>query len=210
MRIASLSTVLVAFFLLVTCCPSSLGQPASAPSRPTPAPRPLTKLPASVLNMELRSARGQPFKLSDYSGKVLMINFWVISQVSNGYEVRALVKLQKRYWSQGVRIVSLSIGEPDKSMAAVRKLIRNYRIQYKVGWIPWEVFQTLMNNKRYAILPQTYVISRAGRIVKQVLGFDPKETKEAIEEALKEAVVFRDGHRARTLDQGDNDRHRWR
>ena len=106
MRLASFSSALFAFFLLITWCPSSLGQPSAAPSAKPPR-GPLTKLPASVLNVELRSARGQSFKLSDYAGKVLVINLWAISLGPSSNEIPELVKLQKRYWSQGVRVVGL-------------------------------------------------------------------------------------------------------
>ena len=56
----------------------------------------------------------------------------------------------------------------------------------------------MLIDDRYAIfLPQTYVISRAGRIVRKFREFNPQKTpaqwKDAIEEALKEAAVFRDG-----------------
>ena len=91
-------------------------------------------------------------------------------------------------------------------MAAVRKFVRHHRIQYKVGWVTPEALRTLMNDSRYAIVPQTFVISRAGRIVSQFQGFDPQKTpaqwREAIEEALTEAVVFRDGAPAATFRLG--------
>src|SRR4051794_8363988 len=47
--------------------------PATA-AKPGEAALPL--LPAVVLATEMRSANGQPIKLSNYSGKVLLVNLW--------------------------------------------------------------------------------------------------------------------------------------
>src|SRR6267143_1369783 len=39
-------------------------------------PAALNSLPPNVRDVELRAAHGAPIKLSDYSGKVLLVNLW--------------------------------------------------------------------------------------------------------------------------------------
>jgi thiol-disulfide isomerase/thioredoxin len=193
MRLSLPVSALLVFLMLAAWCPSSLSQQVSPSASPTPEPVSLTALPANVMNAELKSARGPSFKLSDYSGKVLVINLWATWALPSREEIPELVKLQKRLSSRGVRVVGLSTESPTDSVAVVREFVRNYQIQYKIGWLTPEVSLTLMQGLDY--VPQTYVISARSRIVRRFIGFNsvvtPKLVKEAVEEALKESGVGR-------------------
>ena len=177
-----------AALLVLTLYSSSMAQqPTASPSPETEHPE-LTALPASVLDADLKSARGTPFKLSDYSGKVLVINLWATWVAPSRTQTPHLVQLQSDLWSQGVRVIGLSVETPKVSAAEVRTFVRNYGIQYKIGWTTPEVAQTLMQGSE--LIPQTYVISSTGRLVKRFVGFNSQITpallKEAIEEALRD------------------------
>ncbi|HVQ39554.1 MAG TPA: TlpA disulfide reductase family protein, partial [Pyrinomonadaceae bacterium] len=53
--------------------------PVPAPRSAVPAPSPpalVTTLPPSVLNAEMPALTGAPIKLSNYEGKVLLLNLW--------------------------------------------------------------------------------------------------------------------------------------
>jgi peroxiredoxin len=148
----------------------------------------LTNLPASVLDAELKSARGRSFRLSDYSAKVLVVNLWATWLGPSRLEIPELVKLQAQFWSRGVRVVWLSTESPEVSARGVREWVRTHRIQYRIGWATADVATTLMQGRD--VLPQTFVISRSGRIVKHFIGFNLNKTapqfKQAVEEALNE------------------------
>ena len=207
MRALPLIAALLAFLFLSALCPASLGQQSAASPSPTPAQ--LTTLPAGVLDAELKSARGLAFKLSDYSGKVLVINLWATWLGPSRMEIPELVKLQSRFWSRGVRVVGLSTEDPKESIVAVRAFVRNYQIQYKVGWAPPNVAQTLIQGQE--ALPQTYIISGTGRIVRRFVGFNPQKAptqfEEAIEEALKDSPQSTETAPARQRSrQAKNDR----
>ena len=171
----------------MTLSAAIVGQEASATPSPTAHPK-LTNLPASVLNAELRSARGSSFRLSDYAGKVLVVNLWATWLGPSRLETPELVKLQARFWSQGVRVVGLSTESPDTSADEVRAWVRTFRVQYRIGWATPEVATTLMQGRE--AIPQTFVISPTGRIVKRFIGFSPDKTgpqfQQAVEEALNE------------------------
>jgi thiol-disulfide isomerase/thioredoxin len=140
-----------------------------------------------VLEAELKAPRGS-FKLSDYSGKVLVLNLWATWVGPSQLETPELVKLYKQYRSQGVEMVGLSTENPNESTRQVRKWIRQFRVNYRIGWATPEVAITLMQGRD--VVPQTFVVARSGRIVKRFVGFNPTRTtqqfKLAIEEALNE------------------------
>ncbi len=176
------------FLLLETLSSSSSGQQSSGTPATSNEHKPLMTLPKSVLDAELRAVGGRSFRLSDYSGKVLVINLWATWCGPCRFETPLLVKLHRQFRSQGVQIVELSTEDPDSSTAGVRRWIRNFVVHYRVGWATPEVVLTLMQGRD--AIPQSFVISRSGRIVRRFVGFSPTMTpsllKLAIQEALKE------------------------
>jgi thiol-disulfide isomerase/thioredoxin len=152
-----------------------------------PAPPPLmTMLPASVVDAELKAVAGAPIKLSSYAGKVLLVNLWATWCNPCRLETPELVKLSKEFRSQGVELVGLSTEDPDSSAADVRAFVHDYNVTYRVGWATDEVQAILMQGQNS--IPQSFVISRSGRIVKRFVGFNPIYTPPQIREALQEAL----------------------
>jgi thiol-disulfide isomerase/thioredoxin len=191
MRTHLLISCVLVLFLLATSS-SSRAQEVSAdkPAVPTDNET-LRTLPKSVLDAELRSARGPSFRLSDYSGKVLVVNLWATWCGPCQFETPALVKLQRRFRSQGVQVIELSTENPDNSTAEVRKWVRRFRVHYKVGWAPPKVALTLMQGRD--AIPQAFVVSRTGRIGRRFIGFNPVVTVEKIKLAIQEAINDKDG-----------------
>lgn len=157
------------------------------PARPAPAAA-LTSLPANILDVELRALSGSPLKLSDYSGKVLVVNLWATWCGPCKAEIPELVKLYKELHPKGLEILGLSTENPDTSANAVRKFVSDYDMNYRVGWAPPEVSMTLMQDRN--AIPQSFVIGRDGRIIRRFVGFSvsttPPQLRQAVEQAFNE------------------------
>ncbi|HEU0253886.1 MAG TPA: TlpA disulfide reductase family protein [Pyrinomonadaceae bacterium] len=169
----------------------SKGRPgAPAPNRTNPAG--LSSLPRLVLDAENKAARGAPFKLADYSGKVLLVNLWATWCGPCRMETPELVKLHKEFQSRGVEMIGLSTEDPVASAESVIEFVREYDVDYQIGWATREVAQTLMQG--HTSIPQSFIIARDGRIVKRFIGFNPEKTppqlKQALEEALSEKAAL--------------------
>src|SRR4051794_35680522 len=74
--------------------PATANRPTSAPGRVTAG---LVSLPRPVLDAENRAASGDPIKLADYSGKVLLVNLWATWCGPCRVETPELVKLNKEF-----------------------------------------------------------------------------------------------------------------
>jgi peroxiredoxin len=159
---------------------------STAPPARNAAPAPITMLPASVTDAELKAVTGAPIKLSNYAGKVLVVNLWATWCGPCRQETPELVKLHKEFRSQGVEVVGLSTENPEASADAVREFVHNYNVDYRVGWSGQEVAITLMQGRD--AIPQSFVISRTGRVVKRFVGFNPISTPPQIREAIQEAL----------------------
>jgi thiol-disulfide isomerase/thioredoxin len=150
------------------------------------APAPITTLPSNVVEAELRAVTGAPIKLSSYAGKVLLVNLWATWCGPCRLETPELIKLHKEFRSQGVEMVGLSTENPDASAEAVRQFVHDFNVDYRVGWATNDVAVTLMQGRD--AIPQSFIISRSGRVVKRFVGFNPVNTPPQIREAIQEAL----------------------
>jgi thiol-disulfide isomerase/thioredoxin len=165
--------------------PIPVNAKASAPAM-TAAPSALTDLPPQAALAPLKDANGASFKLADFFGKVVVVNFWATWCGPCRREIPELVKLHDEFRSRGVEMIGLSTENPDASAEKVRKFIQDYRIDYRIGWAPREVAAPLMQG--HESIPQIFVISPDAWILKRLVGYSPANTaalKQALEDALK-------------------------
>jgi len=147
----------------------------------------LATLPQAILDAENKATSGGPIKLANYSGKVLLVNLWATWCGPCRSETPELVKLHKEFQSRGVEMIGLSTDDPESSAESVSDFIREYKVDYQIGWAKREVAQTLM--KGSTSIPQSFVIARDGRIVRRFIGFRPDLTPGQIKAALEEALA---------------------
>lgn len=165
-------------------------KPNNAKARPVPpAPGPaMATLPALVRDAELQSVSGGPIKLADYSGKVLIVNLWATWCGPCRSEIPELVKLYQEFRPQGLEVVGLSTENPQASAEGVRQFVNDFSMNYRVGWATSDVALALMNNR--TAIPQSFVISRDGRVLNRFIGYNaaqtPLQLRKAIEDALKD------------------------
>jgi thiol-disulfide isomerase/thioredoxin len=127
----------------------------------------------------LTDISGNPLKLSDYQGKVVMLDFWATWCGPCRVEIPGFIELQKRYASQGFTIVGISM---DDSAPPVVEFYKQFQMNYPVA----------MGNDRLGELyggmpglPTTFMIGRDGRIyAKHVGATDPDVFETEIKELL--------------------------
>jgi thiol-disulfide isomerase/thioredoxin len=151
-------------------------------------------LPAVVLDTEMKSANGdEPIKLSNYSGKVLLVNLWATWCGPCRRETPELVRLHQEYHERGLEIVGLTTEDPVASEQTVQEFVRSYNVGYQVGWATRDVALALMKGRNS--IPQSFIVTRDGRVAKHFVGFDPRTTpallKQTIEDALSDTVSAR-------------------
>lgn len=172
---------LVAMFGATSC---NSGDPA--PTKSNPATASLMVMPPVVQQSELKITDGSEVKLSDYSGKVLFINLWATWCGPCRMEIPELVALNKEYKDKGVEMFGLSTEDPDASAESVKEFVKAFNMDYHVGWAPRDVALALMQDRNS--IPQSFVITRDGKILKRFIGYSPRivpQIRQALDEALK-------------------------
>ncbi|HJT68140.1 MAG TPA: TlpA disulfide reductase family protein [Pyrinomonadaceae bacterium] len=161
--------------------PATAVKPSAAEATPV--------VPAVVLDTELPGANGQPIKLSNYSGKVLLVNLWATWCGPCRRETPELVRLHKEYQSRGVEMVGLSTEDPVASAQSVHDFVQQFQVDYQVGWATREVAIALMQMTGKSSIPQSFIITRNGRIKKRFIGFHPVQTPPLLKQAIEDALI---------------------
>ena len=152
-----------------------------------PAANAENAVPAVVLDTEMQSTNGQPIKLANYTGKVLLVNLWATWCGPCRNETPELVRLYKEYQSHGLEVVALSTEDPVRSSQSVQQFVRDYNVNYQVGWATRDVAMALMRGR--GSIPQSFIITRDGRIKKRFIGFHPINTPPQLKQAIEEALL---------------------
>lgn len=156
---------------------------AQAGSAQTPPSQSITD---NLLNTELQLLGDKTLKLSEYSGKVVLINLFATWCGPCRLESPELAKLHNEFKDRGLVVIELSTEDPETSKKSVRDWVLDYRLPYPVGWATREFALTLMQGR--SSIPQAFVIAPDGRIVRRFIGYNPEMTLNQMREAVKEAM----------------------
>jgi thiol-disulfide isomerase/thioredoxin len=188
---------LLFLLILLAATMASCGDaPSSASQSPTPSgpSAPRTNLPMPPPSTNARSgAAGSPswtlldnrrMQISDYLGKVVVLDFWATYCPPCLEEAPHLVQLQKRYGPQGLNVIGLNVGG-DEDRPKVPDFVDQFRIQYTLGYPdPGTTDLYLGGDTR---IPQTLVFDRKGKLIKHLVGFDP-QVREELDRAVETAL----------------------
>ncbi len=113
----------------------------------------------------LKDTQGTNVSLSDFKGKVVLINFWSIWCGPCKAEMPSLNNLYKALKDKGFAVLAIST---DSSEKAVRSFVAERRIFFPVLM---DKDQTVYSDK-YAVLglPMSFLIDRNGVVVGRVVG----------------------------------------
>ena len=120
---------------------------------------------ASVLGQQvapqfaLKDLNGRTVRLSDYRGKVVLINFWATWCPPCRAEMPDLVRLQRQHAKQGLQIIGITY--PPESKTRVRRFARSLKVNYPI------ILGTSQIKDRFSsenVLPITVVIGRDGKV----------------------------------------------
>src|ERR1700755_2032394 len=111
---------------------------------------------------------GRRATLEDLRGQVVILDFWATYCPPCREEIPHLVRLQKEFGPQGLKVIGLNVGG-DEDRPKVPDFVKEYKIQYQLADPEDETIRRFLLTDD---IPQTFVIDRQGRVVEHVVGFD--------------------------------------
>lgn len=188
-----LTITALSLLMLVASCgapaPVEVGR-SETPKGRTP---PRTSLPMPPTNGSNNQPGAQIFtlldnqqaKLSDYLGKVVVLDFWATYCAPCLEEAPHLDALQRRFGAQGLQVIGLNVGGPD-DRPKIPEFTERLKIKYTLGFPEPEMTNLYMGGD--SRIPQTIVFDRKGRIVKHFVGYDQTASAE-LERTIESAVM---------------------
>jgi thiol-disulfide isomerase/thioredoxin len=159
-----------------------------AAARPASAANPVA-LPDTVKETSINLVEGGAKKLSDYQGKVLVVDLWATWCGPCRQEIPHLIELANQYKSQGVEVIGLTNEDPTADADKVRAFAQQFKINYPIGWANPELAVGIMRLAGRGGIPQTLIIGRDGKLRNHFVGFSAQisvpQMKAALEEAIK-------------------------
>lgn len=148
------AVIVIAFlvFSLAACKKKEAGTEAGPPSIGDTAP-----------GFTSKDVNGNTVRLSDYKGRVVLIEFWTTWCGPCRELTPVLNKIYEKYKDKGFVILALT---PEENMDTVLLYIKKYNIIYPV------LITDDKTAKRYGVIsiPASFLISRDGRVAEKHLG----------------------------------------
>ena len=135
-------------------------------------PYPVITVSSSVLRQEtiaprfaLKDLNGRTVRLSDYRGKVVLINFWATWCPPCRAEMPDLIRLQRQHGKDGLQIIGVTY--PPEKKARVRRFARSLKVNYPII-LGTREFKARFSSEE--TLPLTVVINRDGKVSEIISG----------------------------------------
>ncbi|HEY4130214.1 MAG TPA: TlpA disulfide reductase family protein [Gemmatimonadaceae bacterium] len=106
--------------------------------------------------------------LSDYKGKVLLLNVWATYCEPCKQEIPSLQSLYKAYGDSGLKLVAVSVDDA-VSEDSIKAYARNFGITFDVLHDPSHEIERVLQTTGY---PETFVVGPEGTIRKKWIGAD--------------------------------------
>ncbi len=126
-------------------------------------------------------------KLSDYQGKVVVLDFYATWCEPCRAEIPHLIRLQKQYSDQGFQVIGLNVGG-DEDRAAVPAFAKQLGISYPLAFPDDDVVDRYLSDNQN--IPQAFLFDRQGKLVKRFIGYSSDSAAE-LDRAIRAAVEGR-------------------
>ena len=143
-----------------------------------PTPAPADNVRKTAPNFTLDDAQGAAIRLSDYKGKVVLLDFWATWCHGCKTEIPWYMEFQNKYKDKGLAVIGVSMD--DDGWKSVKPFVEEQKMNYAV------VIGNEALAKLYAVdaLPVTLLIDRNGKIAVSHAGMVEKDAFEKEIQAL--------------------------
>ena len=120
-------------------------------------------------SFSLKDLAGNMVSLSDFKGKVVILDFWATWCPPCALEIPHFVTLQEQYWAMGFTVLGVAVSSGDAGM--VNSFARKYRINYPILMADGQVQKAFGGIRS---IPTTFIIDAEGNMRYRYIGYRDK------------------------------------
>ena len=177
--------------------PRAIGDSAnstSAQREQKPVPARDQQAIESAGNVPIMKLNGGSFKLSDFRGKVLVVDFWATYCPPCVRQVPRLAELNRKYRDKGLEVIGLTSddkADQEQVVIFLKKAGADYTVGYDNQWLSSAFLKGTEDDTGQPPIPQLFVISREGRVVDHFIGEDPQRGIQDVEQSVIQQLSSR-------------------
>lgn len=138
------------------------------------------------MQADLKSVDGTTFKLEDYKGKVIVVNFWATWCGPCIAEMPQLINLREANKEKGFEIIGVN-SDPEDDFEGIKAFAEKKKLTYRVAQSEREFFEPFLKISKFPAIPQSFLIDREGRLRGVFVGGNKKtmvDLKDNVEKLL--------------------------
>lgn len=115
------------------------------------------------------SENGKEMKLSDYKGKVILLNFWATWCPPCRKELPDLSTISTELKDKDFKMIGVSV---DDNQEVLNNFLQTNNLSYTIVYEPEQLVTKYMSaaGQNQNVVPQTYIIDKNGKVVEAIMG----------------------------------------
>lgn len=128
----------------------------------------------------LKDLDGNVHRLSDFKGKVVVVDFWATWCAPCRVAIPEIIDLYEKYHDKGLVVIGISV---DRDINALRNFVKDQEMPYLILLAD----QTIVKKYSIRAIPTLYIIDKNGSVVDHNVGYSPQRMAE-FEQKIKELI----------------------
>jgi len=120
---------------------------------------------------------GKTVSLSDYRGKVVLLDFWATWCGPCKESLPFMETLRDKYRRHGFEVIGLHVDDRRPPPDMIQEYIQERKVTYTNVISTWDVDESFQLRG----IPTSFVIDRDGKVQRTHVGYDPETTPKKIE-----------------------------
>ncbi|MCX6639289.1 MAG: TlpA disulfide reductase family protein [bacterium] len=172
-----IATLVIVALLTISCSQNKKNADTTKASDPPASQvQPANQAGSAAPAFTLTDDQNHEVKLSDFSGKVIILDFWATWCPPCRAEIPDFIALQKQYGAKGLQVIGVSVDQ--KGWEVVTPFMQSQGINYPILMSNdgvYTAYQNLLPEEQRGGIPFTFIIDGKGIIKDKVVGARPRE-----------------------------------
>jgi thiol-disulfide isomerase/thioredoxin len=168
-------TVIMTGMLILASCSQKKPEVSNTADKAAEV-QPVELKASGTLNFSLLDDHNQTVRLSDFKGKVVILDFWATWCPPCRSEIPDFIAMQKQHGSAGLQIIGVTVDQ--KGWEVVTPFMQSQGINYPILMSSESVyndFQNLLPVDERGGIPFTFIFDRKGNVVNKLVGARPRD-----------------------------------